>query len=269
MRTLLVAASLALSLSLAAAQTTNRVVATVNGEAITEADVTLALEDLQTQVPNLPPDRQRQVALDFLVEVKIAAQAAKAEKFEDSDDFKRKMAYARERILMERLLAKAGEQAASDTAVRAYYDEQVKLLKPTEEVRARHILVEGEDEAKKIAGRIKGGEDFAKVAAEASKDPGSGKEGGDLGFFTKEQMVAEFAEAAFALKAGEVSVPVKSQFGWHVIKLEERRMRPLPTFDSVKERLAQALSNKAQGDVIAELRKKAKIEMAPPAEQKK
>jgi peptidyl-prolyl cis-trans isomerase C len=269
MRTLIAAATLALTLGLAQAQDANRVVATVNGETITEADVTLALEDLQTQVPNLPPDRQRQVALDFLVEVKLAAQAAKGEKFDESDDFKRKMAYARERILMERLLARAGEKASGEAAVKAYYDEQVKLLKPTEEVRARHILVEGEDDAKKVAARIKAGEDFAKIAIEASKDPGSGKEGGDLGFFTKEQMVAEFAEAAFALKPGEVSAPVKSQFGWHVIKLEERRTKPLPTFDSVKERLAQALANKAQGDMIADLRKKAKIEMTPAPEQKK
>lgn len=276
MRASLVAASLALSLGLglapeiALAQTGSKVAATVNGETITEADVTLALEDLAGQVPNLPPDRQRQVALDFLIEVKVAAQAAKSEKFEDTDDFKRKMAYARERILMERLLNKTGEKAASDAAVKAYYDEQVKLLKPMEEVRARHILVEGEEDAKKIHARVKGGEDFSKIAAEASKDPGSGKEGGDLGFFTKEQMVKEFADAAYALKVGEISVPVKSQFGWHIIKLEERRNRPVPAFDTVKDRLAQALSQKAQGDLIADLRKKAKIETpAAPAEQKK
>lgn len=280
MRALLAVSSFALAASLALgfahAQTAapapsgKAVVATVNGETITEADVTLALEDLASQVPNLPPDRQRQVALDFLIEVKVAAQAAKGEKFEDSDDFKRKMVYARERILMERLLNRAGEKAANEAAVRAFYDEQVKQLKPVEEVRARHILVEGEEDAKKIHARVKGGEDFAKVAAELSKDPGSGKEGGDLGFFTKEQMVKEFADAAFALKASEISAPVKSQFGWHVIKLEERRNRPVPAYETVKDRLAQALGQKAQGDLIAELRKKAKIDMpTAPAEQKK
>ena len=242
--------------------------ATVNGETITDADVALAIEDLQVQYPNLPPDRRQQVALEFLIEVKLAAQAAKTEKFEAAEDFKRKLAYARERILMERLMAQAGEKASTDVAAKAYYDEQVKLLKPVEEVRARHILVEGEEDAKAIHARVKAGEDFAKIAGEASKDPGSGQQGGDLGFFSKEQMVPEFAEAAFAAKAGEIAGPVKSQFGWHVIKVEERRVKPLPTFDAVKDRVMQALANKAQSDLIAELRKKAKIEMAKPEEKK-
>ena len=274
MRALFIASTLALAfsatpLTLAFAQPKPAVLATVNGEAITEADVALALEDLQAQYPNLPPDRRQQVAVEFLVEVKLAAQAAKAEKFEGSEDFKRKLAYARDRILMERLLSQTGEKAATDVAAKAYYDEQVKLLKPTEEVRARHILVEGEEDAKKVFARVKAGEDFAKVASELSKDPGSGQQGGDLGFFAKEQMVPEFAEAAFAAKPGEVVGPVKSQFGWHVIKVEERRTKPLPTFDAVKDRVMQAIANKAQGDLIAELRKKAKIDMATPTEQKK
>ncbi|MCA1951991.1 MAG: peptidylprolyl isomerase [Hyphomicrobiales bacterium] len=248
------------ALGLAAAQAQNKTLATVNGEAITEADIALAIEDLQAQYPNLPAERQKQVALDFLIEVKAAAQKAKAEKLEDSEDYKRKLAYARERILMERLLTREGEKAAGEAAVRAYYDEQVKQLKPVEEVRARHILVENEDEAKKVAARVKGGEDFAKIAGETSKDPGSGKEGGDLGFFTKDRMVPEFAEAAFALKPGEVSAPVKSQFGWHVIKLEERRNRPIPAYDQVKDRLKEALVGKAQSDFLARLRSEAKIE---------
>ncbi len=96
--------------------------------------------------------------------------------------------------------------------------------------------------------RLKAGEDFAKVAAEMSKDPGSGKEGGDLGWFTKDRMVPEFAEAAFKLKPGEVSDPVKSQFGWHVIKLEDLRAKPLPSFDDVKDQIAQYLTRKAQTD---------------------
>jgi peptidyl-prolyl cis-trans isomerase C len=261
----------ALTLGFTPAFAQNKTLATVNGEAITEADVALAVEDLATQYPNLPADQQKKVALDFLIEVKVAAQKAKAEKLEDGEDYKRKLAYARERILMERLLTREGEKAASDAAVKAYYDEQVKQLKPVEEVRARHILVENEDEAKKVAGRIKAGEDFAKVAGEVSKDPGSGKEGGDLGFFTKERMVPEFAEAAFALKAGEISNPVKSQFGWHVIKLEEKRNRPVPTLDQVKDRLKEALAGKAQSEYLAKLRGEAKVEQAeqPAAEPKK
>jgi peptidyl-prolyl cis-trans isomerase C len=249
----------------------SKVVATVNGEAITEADIALAGEDLATQYPNLPAERQKEVALDFLIEVKVAAQKAKAEKLDESDDFKRKLAYARERILMVRVLTREGEKASNAEAVKKYYDEQVAQLKPVEEARARHILVEQEEEAKKVQARLKAGEDFAKIAQEASKDPGSGQNGGDLGFFTKDRMVPEFAEAAFALKPGEISAPVKSQFGWHVIKLEEKRNRPVPTLDQVKDRLTQALAQKAQGDYLTKLREGAKIERkdAPPAEPKK
>lgn len=239
----------------------NKVLATVNGAAITEADVKVALEDLQAQYPNLPADQQNGVALEFLIEVKLAAQAGLAAKLDQSDDFKRKMAYARERILMERVLTAEAAKATTDSAMKAYFDEQIGQVKPAEEARARHILVEDEGEAKKIHARVKAGEDFAKLAAEFSKDPGSGKEGGDLGFFTKDRMVPEFAEAAFKLKAGEISEPVKSQFGWHIIKLEELRLRPVPTFEQVKERLAGALVNKAQSELVAKLRKDAKIEM--------
>ena len=108
--------------------------------------------------------------------------------------------------------------------------------------------------------RLKKGEDFAKVATDVSKDPGSGKEGGDLGWFTKDRMVPEFAEAAFKLKKGEVSAPVKSQFGWHVIKLEDKRTKPLPDYAAVKPQIEQYLERKAQQDAVLALREKAKVE---------
>lgn len=238
----------------------SKVLATVNGEAITEAEAKVALEDLLTQLPNVPEEKRMEIAVDFLIEVKLAAQAAKKAKIDQSPDFTLKMNYARDRILMERLFAVEGSKATGEAAVKTFYDEQVAKLTPVEEVRARHILVEGEDDAKKIHARVKGGEDFAKVATELSKDPGSGKGGGDLGYFSKDRMVPEFAEAAFALKPGEISAPVKSQFGWHIIKLEDRRNRPAPAFAEVKDRLSQALAEKAQGELLEKLRKEAKID---------
>ncbi|MCA3630281.1 MAG: peptidylprolyl isomerase [Methylobacterium sp.] len=238
----------------------SKVLATVNGEAITEAEAKVALEDLLTQLPNVPEDKRLELAVDFLVEVKLAAQAARKAKIDQSADFTLKMSYARDRILMERLFAQEGSKATGEAAVKKFYDEQVAKLAPVEEVRARHILVEGEEEAKKIHARVKGGEDFAKVATETSKDPGSGKGGGDLGYFSKDRMVPEFAEAAFALKAGEISAPVKSQFGWHIIKLEDRRNRPAPAFADVRERLSQALAERAQAELLENLRKEAKID---------
>ncbi len=258
---LLVVSSL-IGLSQVQAQTPDagKVLAKVNGEAITQRDVDLAVEDVASEYPNLTPDGIKSLTLDFLIEMKIVAQKAKAEKIDQSEDFKRRMVYVQQRVLMQQLLAREALSAANDAALKKFYDEQVGQIKPVEEVRARHVLVEGEDEAKKIHARVKGGEDFAKVAKEASKDSGSGAEGGDLGFFTKERMVPEFAEAAFAMKAGEISVPVKSQFGWHVIKLEERRTKPVPTFAEVRDRIAQALAGKAQTEYLQKLRADAKVE---------
>ncbi len=248
-----------------------KVLATVNGETITEGDVEIAMEDVAAEYPNVPADKLKEMTLDFLIEVKVVAQKAKAEKLDQADAFKRKLVYVRDRVLMQQLLLNKAKEATSDAALKTFFDDQIKQVKPVEEARARHILVEKEEDAKAIHKRVKAGEDFAKIAQEASKDPGSGKEGGDLGFFTKERMVPEFGEAAFALKPGEISEPVKSQFGWHIIKLEEKRVKPLPTFDQVKERIAQALAGKAQSDFLKSLRDGAKIEKteaAKPAEAK-
>lgn len=274
MRTLMLAALLLFAVSnLSPLQAQNKVLATVNGEAITEADVELAIEDVASEYPNLPPQQIQGLTLDFLIEMKIVAQKAKAEKIDETDEFKRRIAYVQQRVMMQQLLLREAKTIATDAALKKFYDEQIGQIKPVDEVRARHILVEEEEVAKKIVTRVKGGEDFAKVAQELSKDPGSGKEGGDLGFFTKERMVPEFAEAAFAMKPGEVSAPVKSQFGWHVIKVEERRQKPIPTFDEVKDRLAQALAGKAQTDYLLKLRTTAKIEKTeapkPPETPKK
>src|SRR4029077_20899689 len=128
-----------------------------------------------------------------------------------------------------------------------------------EEVHARHILVPTEDEAKAILAQLKGGTDFATLAKEKSKDPGSA-EGGDLGYFGKEQMVPEFAEVAFKLEKGQVSDPVKTQFGWHIIKVEDKRTKPVPEFDKVKEQVETYVVRKAQADYIHKLQESAKIE---------
>ena len=133
-----------------------------------------------------------------------------------------------------------------------------KAQPPEPEVHARHILLPTEDEAKAALARVKAGEDFAKVATELSKDPGG--EGGDLGWFTKDRMVPEFADAAFKLEPGQISDPVKSQFGWHIIKVEEKRMKTFPPFDQVKDQAARYVAQKAQSELITSLRKEAKIE---------
>ncbi|MGU3536511.1 peptidylprolyl isomerase [Methylobacterium sp. A54F] len=244
------------------------VIATVNGTPVTQGDLAVAADDPALSLPGVDEEQKKKLLVDYMIDLKVGAQAAEAAKVGDTPDFKRKLAYFRDKLLLDEYLEREAKKAVTPQAAQSLYDQTVKLMKPEEEVHARHILVDNEAEAKKIAARIKGGEDFAKVAAEASKDPGSKAEGGDLGWFTKERMVAPFAEAAFKLPVGQVSDPVKTQFGWHVIKVEEKRTKPVPTFDALKEQIDQHLVRTAQQDLILKLRGDAKVERtdAAPAE---
>jgi peptidyl-prolyl cis-trans isomerase C len=151
------------------------------------------------------------------------------------------------------------------------YDDAIKSMGDEQEVRARHILIrapandekaskEAEDKIKAVIVRLKAGEDFAKVAAEVTEDPSGKTNGGDLGYFTKEQMVPEFADVAFSLDKGKISDPVKTQFGWHVIEVEDKRSKPAPKFDEVKSQIEKYVVQKAQTDLVIGLRKQAKLE---------
>lgn len=235
-------------------------VAKVDGITITEGDLKLAEEDLGERTAQMPEERKREELINYLVDLKLGARAATAAKIGDGPDFARRLAYNRDKLLLDDYLMAEARKAATPEAAKKLFDDTVKTLKPEEEVHARHILVPEEGEAKAALARLKKGEDFAKVAAELSKDPGSGKEGGDLGWFAKDRMVPEFAEAAFKLDKGQLSEPVKSQFGWHVIKVEDKRTKPLPTFEEVKPQIDQYLVRKAQQDIIVALRDKAKVE---------
>jgi peptidyl-prolyl cis-trans isomerase C len=238
----------------------DKVVAKVNGIAITERELALAAEDLGDRLQQLPEERKRDETINYLVDLKLGAKAALDAKVAEGPEFAARLAYYREKVLLDEYLQREAKKAATPEAARKLFDDTLKAMAPEEEVNARHILVEEEAQAKAVAERLKKGEDFAKVAAELSKDPGSGKEGGSLGWFGKDRMVPEFAEAAFRLKKGEVSEPVKSQFGWHVIKLDDRRTKPLPDFASVKPQIDQYLERKAQQDIVVALREKAKVE---------
>jgi peptidyl-prolyl cis-trans isomerase C len=179
------------------------------------------------------------------------------------------MAFARNRLLMDSLLAQEGKAATTDDAMKKVYEEASKQITGEQEVHARHILVETEDEAKAIKAELDKGGDFAELAKKKSKDPGA-SDGGDLGFFTKEQMVPEFSTVAFALEPGKISDPVKSQFGWHIIKVEEKRSRKAPDFEQVKSQIETYVTRKAQADYVTKLREAAKVErMDKPAEAAK
>ncbi|HKY87674.1 MAG TPA: peptidylprolyl isomerase, partial [Pseudorhodoplanes sp.] len=193
----------------------------------------------------------------------ILAKAAEDKKLGDGADFKRKVAIARNKLLMEALLGAEAKSAVTDAAMKKVYEEATKAMGDEKEVHARHILVEKEDEAKAILADLKKGGDFVAIAKEKSKDPGSKENGGDLGYFAKDQMVPEFAEAAFKLDKGQLSDPVKTQFGWHVLKVEDKRNRPVPEFEKVKDQVEQYVVRKAQADLVTKLRGDAKIEKIP------
>jgi peptidyl-prolyl cis-trans isomerase C len=244
---------------LAASSSAAKVLATVNGKNITDEDLKIATEDLGSSLPPQLQGKAREAyLLDFLIDGALVAQKAQADKLDQTSDFTKKLAYYHEKLLMETLLGQVAKTALTDSAIKATYDEAAKAQKPETEVHARHILVPTDADAQAALKRVKGGEDFAKVAKEVSKDPGS--EGGDLGWFTKDRMVPEFAEAAFKLEPGQMSEPVKSAFGWHIIKLEGKRQKTFPPFDEVKEQVSRYVVQKAQSELVAQLRKTAKIE---------
>jgi peptidyl-prolyl cis-trans isomerase C len=249
----------ALPLGAASAQT-DPVIAKVNGAEVKQSDLNAAEEELAGQLPPMAPEAKRDYLVTYVADMLLVAKAAEDKKLADTDDFKKKMANARSKLLMEALLQAEAKAAVTDEAMKKVYDEAIKQMAEEEEVSARHILVETEDEAKKILADLKKGADFLAIAKEKSKDPGSKENGGDLGFFGKDQMVPEFANAAFKLDKGQLSEPVKSQFGWHIIRLDDKRKKQAPTFDQVKDQIQTFVQRRAQAEMITKLRESAKIE---------
>jgi peptidyl-prolyl cis-trans isomerase C len=241
------------------ARADDKVLAKVNGVEIKESDVALAEEELAPSLQQMDPAARKDNVLGFLIDLQIVAKAAEDKKMENSDDFKKRLAFTRKRLMMDSLLAAEGKAATTDEAMKKVYEEAAKQITGEVEVHARHILVETEDEAKAVIDELKKGADFAELAKKKSKDPGA-SDGGDLGFFTKDQMVPEFSAVAFTLEPGKISDPVKSQFGWHVIKVEEKRNRKAPDFDQVKGQIETYVTRKAQADYVAKLREAAKVE---------
>jgi peptidyl-prolyl cis-trans isomerase C len=243
----------------AVAQDANPVLAKVNGSEIRQSDVAIAEEELAPSLAQMDPATKKDNVLSFLIDMKIVAKAAEDKKIADRDDFKARLAFARNRLLMDNLLSVEGKAATNDEAMKKVYEDAAKQITGEQEVRARHILVETEAEAKAVEDELKKGVDFAELAKKKSKDPGAA-DGGDLGFFTKDQMVPEFSAVAFAMEPGKVSDPVKSQFGWHVIKVEEKRSRQAPDFAQVKPQIETYVTRKAQADYVTKLRAEAKVE---------
>ncbi len=251
-------------------QNKDPVVATVNGTEIHESDLAIA-EAEAGQIPPMSPAAKKDYLVQFMTDLILVAKAAEDKNMAATDSFKSKLAFERRKLLMTDLLQSVGKGALTDAAMHKVYDDAVKQMSDEQEVHARHILIratpddeKASDAAKKkieaIIGRLKKGEDFAAVAKELTEDPSGKANGGDLGYFGKEQMVPEFSEIAFKLDKGGISDPVKTQFGWHVIKVEDKRNKKPPSFEDVKPQIEQFVVRKAQAELVQKLRTEAKIE---------
>ena len=251
----------ALPLIPASAQTDkpDPVIARVNGAEIHMSDAIAFHQNLPRQFREMPFSTVFPAVVERLIDLKLVAEAARADNLADDPEVKRRIAQVQEAVLREVYLARAVAARIDDATLRQRYDAMVAAMPRKEEVKARHILVKTEAEAKAIIAEIAGGADFATVAKERSKGP-SASGGGDLGYFTKDSMVPAFADAAFALQPGEVSPkPVKTQFGWHVIEVEDRRQTPPPTFEEMRGKLTDELTGDLVGTVMKDLRKGAEI----------
>jgi peptidyl-prolyl cis-trans isomerase C len=201
----------------------------------------------------------RQNVLRGVVSERLIYQEALKAGTENDPEVKKRLEAMHKQVIMQSFMEKKAKDLVTDDQLKAAYAAKVAAAKGQEEVKAKHILVPTEEEAKKLYDQLKKGADFDKLAKEKSTDKGSGANGGELGWFTKDKMVPQFAEAAFKLKKGDVSEPVKSEFGWHIIKVEDRRPVQVASFEDMKESLKGELANKAVQTYVESLLKKADI----------
>lgn len=237
------------------------VVAVVNGNEIKRADIELFYQSLPPQYQQIPIETLFPQLVERYVDQRLIADAARSAGVANRPEVKNRIALLTEGLLNQAYMEERLRSQVSEDRVREEYQKSVALEPKKEEVHARHILVKTREEAVAVIVEIRGGADFAETAKKKSTGP-SARTGGDLGFFTRDQMVPPFSEAAFALKAGEYTTePVQTQFGWHVIKVEERRLGGARKFEEVADELRQSLTEKAYEGIISELRAKAKVEI--------
>lgn len=235
------------------------VVATVDGSPIHRSDLVDFQKALPPQYQHLPLEMLYPAMLDKLIEMKLVAEAGRKEHLENDKEVKDRVAQIEEQVIEQVYLQRLTEKQVTDAALHKRYDEYVKTTPAREEISARHILVQTEAEAKDIRAQLDKGADFAQLARDKSIDPSAKSQGGSLGFFTRDEMVPEFSDAAFKLKDGEISQPVKTQYGWHIIKVEAHRTQQ-PSFEEMKDKLAFDMQNEIRSAEMVKLRKTAKVE---------
>jgi peptidyl-prolyl cis-trans isomerase C len=245
----------------AAPQPKDPVVATVNGQPIYLSELEIAQQALPEQYRNVPLQSVFPALIERIINAKLVVADAKKNKADADAAYKKRMAFVEEQVVQDYWLTKEVSKRITPEKMQERYQEKLKSMPAEEEVHARHILVATEQEAKDVLAELKKGTAFDKLAREKSTDKASGAEGGDLGWFKRTDMVKEFADAAFNLKKGELSdTPVKTQFGFHVIKVEDRRQAPPPSFEELSEQIRAELGRESVGHFFDQLRSTAKIE---------
>jgi peptidyl-prolyl cis-trans isomerase C len=247
----------------AAAPGDDKVIAVVNGHEIRVSEAQMASDDIIGLLPDLPPKARYPFVVNYLIERHLLAQRAVKEGVADTDDYKKRLALYQAKALRDAFFFEKIKPMVTEEEIKATYDQEAAKVEQTERVRARHILVGTEKEANEIEARLTKGEKFEDLAKQYSLD-GSKEYGGDLGYFTAPEMVPEFSKAAFALKKGEISKPVKTDFGWHIIRLEDRKTGGAQPYDQVKSAIRNILIRKKVQEIVDETRKSAKVEILDP-----
>ncbi|MCC8417190.1 MAG: peptidylprolyl isomerase [Rickettsia endosymbiont of Bryobia graminum] len=258
-------------LASAAFADTDQVVATYKGGEVKESQV---MKEIQPFLANQPGGKDKKFS-DFdpnlqetlvrgYIDAQLIKEAAKSSGIESSKEFQEKLNNIKEQMVNQQLLENYVKANVSDKMVTDEYNKLVASLKGKEEIKVSHILVETEDTAKEVQNRLKKGENFAKLAKEFSKDEGSKASGGEIGYITPGQLVPEFEDKAFSMKVKEISNPVKTQFGWHIITILDKRPAQVPSKEKVTPELTSKLGREAIQKYIADLESKADVKIILP-----
>jgi len=240
------------------------VVAQVNGTEIFASDVDLAAQEqgfVDEEVSLPKTDARYRGVLDELIDQRLLALDAESQGLNADREAKIRLAAARERILGNIRVERHLRDVVNEASIRRMYEEQSKLVARGDEVRARHILVETEEAANELLAKIKDGADFAALARENSIDAGSAEKGGDLGYFTQDMLNGRFTRPVFQASKGDYVGPVKSEFGWHIAEVLDRRAAAQPSFETLQPKIANFMTFDAIQDLLTDLREASDVQI--------
>ncbi|ALE04103.1 peptidylprolyl isomerase [Bartonella ancashensis] len=246
----------------------SHVMAVIDGKSITVGQLDELALEINSNLSRIPDEQRRVTVLKAYLDMQALAKEALRKGIDKTETYDKRMAMMRDNVLQQIYFKQVVVDKITDSDLKVLYDKEVTSFPKEDEVKARHILVKTEEEARALIERLKKGEDFEEIAKKDSTD-GSAAVGGNLGYFSQGQMVKPFEDAAFRLKVGEYTEePVESPFGWHIIKVEDRRLRQPPAFDDVKEILRTQVVKERYQTLVADLRSKVRVEYPDPEIEK-